>query len=160
MEKAMQMGLGRIETAESWYPKPDEASDEHPATWVPLHHWNVRAGEVYVPPKPEHLAMKGFHKLTRLKAKIVHGRWLVECPHCRSAQVASVTDKRFLCIECHNALFDGEWVGVEWPSEKTRLQIEAVLLARPYAENRNWEYPETVKMLKNENLENGVPESI
>jgi hypothetical protein len=54
---------------------------------------------------------------------------------------------------------NGDWFKVSWPTEKQRLQIEAVLLARPFIENRNWEYPETVKDLKAENREHGLPET-
>jgi hypothetical protein len=159
MDNAMVTTGGRIETAETWYPLPPDGSVEEPATWVPLHRWRVRAGEDYEPPQREHLAKKGVHKDNEIKAFVRHGRWLVECPHCHSCQVASVTDKRFLCIECHNVLVNGDWFKVSWPTEKQRLQIEAVLLARPFIENRNWEYPETVKDLKAENREHGLPET-
>ncbi len=160
MERGIQLGLGRIETAETWYEKPEEAKVEFPATWVPLTGWRLRAQSMYVPPTHGELHARGTWSHAYIAAFVSHGRWMAECPHCHSAQVASVTDKRFMCIECGNVAFEHQWLEVRWPSEKTRQQIEAALLVRPREENRNWVPSEKVKDLKKENIDHELPESL
>lgn len=45
------------------------------------------------------------------------GRWVVDCPFCRSAQVASETDHRYLCADadCLNGAVDGAYIRTLWP---------------------------------------------
>ena len=83
-------------------------------------------------------------------ASVNHGRWLVRCPWCPSAQHASREDHRFMCVECENAAVGGRWVKVVWPEEARK--IEAVLLRRP-KRYRNWNPGEAVVKLERENAE-------
>jgi hypothetical protein len=85
-----------------------------------------------------------------VEARVEHGRWLVDCPvdGCAGAQLASDSDRRFVCVECAAGPFE-----VEWPLD--RDEIEAALNVRP-APNRNWLPGETVADLLAENAERGV----
>jgi ribosomal protein L37AE/L43A len=76
------------------------------------------------------------------------GRWIVECPDCRGAQLASVADPRFMCNCCGNVQIGGVYRPVVWP--KAREQVEGLLADRP-RENQNWRPGETVKQLRAEN---------
>lgn len=77
-----------------------------------------------------------------------HGRWVVECPDCRGAQLASPSDPRFMCNCCGNVAAGGAWRPVIWP--KNRDAIEEQLAARP-PENRNWSPGESLAQLRREN---------
>lgn len=85
-----------------------------------------------------------------LTVSVNHGRWIVECP-CGSAQLASLTDKRFFCVECGNLWAEGMWARVEWPDEPGA--IEEVLEKRPFPKNRNWYPSETIEQLREETTE-------
>lgn len=78
-----------------------------------------------------------------------HGRWVVNCPDCHGAQLASVSDHRFMCFDCGNAGNDGCYRPVIWP--KNHAKIAALLDARPDVTLRNWSPPETVTDLRHEN---------
>lgn len=82
-------------------------------------------------------------------AYVNHGRWVVDCPFCGSAQHAAKTDHRFLCSECGNAEARGAWLPVRWPRDAKK--IEQVLDERPREANRNWRPPEKLSVLKSEN---------
>jgi len=82
-----------------------------------------------------------------------HGRWLVECPFCPSAQVASVSDRRFFCVDCGNAAVGGRFIKVVWPTDLTEL--DDVLGRRP-PENANWRSDESLTHIRNENAEHGL----
>jgi hypothetical protein len=69
-----------------------------------------------------------------------HGRWIVECPDCRGAQIAS-RDLAFLCCVCANAAVGGLWRPVVWPEDVA--EIDEVLAWRPTA-NQNWQPGESV----------------
>jgi hypothetical protein len=86
-----------------------------------------------------------------------HGRWIVDCPFCLGAQLASPTDRRFLCADCGNVNISGKWLRVVWPANPEA--IEAVLLARPL-ENRNWDSGESIADLRRENAEHDIPEMV
>lgn len=91
-------------------------------------------------------------------ARVNHGRWVVDCPWCAGAQVASRTDRRFLCADCFNSTVQGRMVPVDWPAE--HAEIEAELGRRPHAENQNWLPGETVGDLRAERTaaeKQGVP---
>lgn len=83
-----------------------------------------------------------------IEARVDDGRWVVDCPDpdCTSAQIASDTDPRFVCVRCAFGPFT-----VVFP--KDRPAIEQTLLARPVPETRNWLPNETVGDLKRENDE-------
>ena len=80
-----------------------------------------------------------------------HGRWVVNCPRCNSAQLAYASDPRFLCAECHNGGVG--WLTVEWPERVA--DIERALMRRP-TENRNWQPGETPAALLAENRLHGI----
>ena len=86
-------------------------------------------------------------KLTRLGkldeteqafAYVNHGRWVVGCPFCTSAQLAARTDRRFLCAQCMNVQVGGAAVVVVWPSDSAVAKAERALSKRPI-ENQNWD---------------------
>lgn len=88
-------------------------------------------------------------------ARVEDGRWIAECPFCASAQVVSPLDPRYLCAGpdgCANANVRGAYASVIFPSEKTRDQLEAVLLERPDRLTRNWMPRESVSDLVAENV--------
>jgi len=94
-------------------------------------------------------------------ARINHGRWLVDCGGCNSAQVVDLDQPVFMCVECGNAANDGKWLQVTVP--RNRNAIETELLKRPWngrnpaeAVNRNWEPGETVATLRQENTDHGI----
>ena len=80
-----------------------------------------------------------------------HGRWITNCLWCNSAQEASRNDRLFYCAKCQNEPIGNATVRVEWPDEPDA--IEALLLERPFRENRNWEPHESVADLGRENTE-------
>lgn len=84
-----------------------------------------------------------------------HGRWMAQCPFCKSAQVAFEADRRFLCAECGNGESGGKALPVVWPDDRARLRIEAALAPRP-RDNRNWVPGETASQLEAENRLHGV----
>lgn len=77
-----------------------------------------------------------------------HARWVVECPDCHGAQLASPSDRRFMCDTCGNASVGGKWRPVTWPTDQDA--IAAILADRP-AENQNWQPGESIKALRAEN---------
>lgn len=88
-------------------------------------------------------------------ARVDLGRWIVDCPWCKSAQHASKEDHRFFCVECGNAEVKGAWVPVHWPEEWR--DIEKVLERRPDKGNQWWTpVKETLADLRAENKEHGV----
>lgn len=93
-----------------------------------------------------------------IAARIHRNMWIVDCPDCRSAEVAWIGEGLFMCSECFNGAVGGKWRRVVFP--KNRLQVEAVLKARPMPATRNWSPGETVTGLKRENREHGLPEEV
>lgn len=87
---------------------------------------------------------------TRGVATVNHGRWLVECPWCSSASMASRDDHRFFCTACGND-GTGKWIVVDWPANAQ--QAEIVLADRPSIEARSFDpRVEDVGTLIGENL--------
>lgn len=82
-------------------------------------------------------------------------RWVVDCPDCGGAQIASRADRRFMCNECANIAIGGLWRPVVWPSSTVEQGIEKALAPRP-PRNAHWLPGETVADLVAENAENGV----
>ncbi len=96
------------------------------------------------------------HPLHRfIPAEINHGRWIVNCPEpgCRGASLADPARPIFMCPSCWNATHGHYWLQVEFPTE--REAIEAELLARPLAANRNWVPGESVEQLRRDNAAHG-----
>lgn len=90
-------------------------------------------------------------------AYVNHGRWIVGCPFCNSAQLAAKTDRRYFCAGeggCGNAQVGGAFVNVVWPKDADAIEAELVKRADP--NTRNWTPGETVKDLNHENVEHGV----
>jgi hypothetical protein len=85
-------------------------------------------------------------------ARINHGRWIADCPHCSGALVVSRTDPYFWCPACRMA--QSGWQAVKFPGEAD--EIEAVLMKRPDKRTRNWYPGETVEALERENAEHGI----
>lgn len=82
-----------------------------------------------------------------------HGRWLVECPFCPSAQVASAADRRFFCTDCGNAAVGGAFLATVWPADLSELDEE---LGKRPRENGNWRPHETLKLIREENAAHRV----
>ena len=78
-------------------------------------------------------------------ARVNYGRWIADCPDCAGAELVE-PGKLFSCRSC-----GAEPRRVVFPDE--RGEIEELLLARPMAENRNWEPGETLADLRRENEE-------
>lgn len=73
-----------------------------------------------------------------IPVEVNQGRWIVKCPYCPGAQLASREDPRFFCVDCLHEpepRARGKWLKIEWPTDVE--QIEAALERRPDA-NRNW----------------------
>lgn len=79
-----------------------------------------------------------------------HGRWIVDCPDCRSAQLACPADHRFMCSECANGAIDGKWRPVIWP--KDAADLAELLDERLEVELRSWEPHETAEDLRQQNV--------
>lgn len=88
-------------------------------------------------------------------AEVNHGRWIVRCPFCTSAQFASKTDHRFFCVDCLNDRGGRAWVSVLWPDVQTIVAIERALLARPEIDFMNWRSTMAVDALLAENRRGG-----
>lgn len=86
-------------------------------------------------------------------AIVRQSRWVVLCPWCPSAALASTEDHRFFCVSCGSAPVGGKWINVEWPDYLE--QIEASLALRADPTTRNWELGERVGNLAIENAEHG-----
>lgn len=115
------MDTDHIRTAETVYTAPPGYA---PADWaaIPPAERCMRRdpGAMRVPPPKSNAVRVG----SRVYARLNHGRWLVECLSCPSAQITSPDDPRFYCIECGNA-GTGMWFAVVWPDADVRKAIES-----------------------------------
>lgn len=91
-----------------------------------------------------------------VKAHVNHNRWIVQCPFCSSAELASKVHRMFWCAECQMRSNDGCALNVIFPAPRTMAEIETVLLMRENIDNRNWFPHETVAQLARENLDHGA----
>lgn len=96
----------------------------------------------------------------KVRARILYGRWLVDCPVCRGANDVDPAEAVYLCSSCYwpgifrpDRIVPAHFAAVEFPGE--RAEIERLLLKRPYIRNRNWNPGETIADLVLQNLENG-----
>lgn len=81
---------------------------------------------------------RSIHPGVKAFVMIRQGRWVVPCPFagCNGAQLASVWDRRFLCVDCLNRAVASRWIAVEWPIDP--VAVERWLWQRPpYA--KNWD---------------------
>lgn len=118
-----------------------------PHLWPAYLYSNISRRGFYAPPQ-------GTRAEPAVYARVNHGRWLTACPFCASQQHASPSDQWFYCAHCHNEAVGSASVPVVWPNDAAA--IEALLLGRPFRENRNWEPGESVEDLGRENVEHGV----
>lgn len=122
----------------------------------PLHAHGVRSGEEYLAKQRHHLGelrqaypaytwREPWTAIARPQAFISGGRWVVMCG-CGNAPSADVEWTLAACFECGAIYY-----AFDVPTD--RLEIEALLLARPEMRTRNWRPPETVAFLAAENVE-------
>ena len=118
----------------------------------------IRVKNMHIPPIKE----VKVGKLKPLKARINHGRWIVDCPICNSAEYVFEGKHLLLCQNCMN---DGTDLFREVTLPANIDKIEAILnkrqakeyiAGRPNYPNRNWEPGQTLDDLEKENKENGV----
>lgn len=81
-----------------------------------------------------------------LKARVNHGRWLVDC-ECNGAELAW-DEGVFMCLSCFNAGHEHKYRTAIFP--RNRKAIELLLMGRP-VENRNWYPGESLAQLRAEN---------
>lgn len=126
-----------------------------------------RAALVVARIPPDIVSKKRTNKTVMVNARIDHGRWIVECPFrnpaedyepCKAAQMACVTDPRFLCHMCVNAEVGGAFIPVIFPNESTMESIERELKKRPHRSLRHWlpDIGETVETIILENRKIGI----
>lgn len=89
-------------------------------------------------------------------AKIVRNQWVADCGECQGSIIIE-PGQPFMCIECLNTSNGHYARPILWPDDRSRLQIESILLGRYQYINRNWEPGETIEMLIAENIEHGQP---
>lgn len=89
-----------------------------------------------------------------IPAHINHNRWIVSCPLCSGAMLASKSDPIFWCVNCENQANKGHPMAVVFP-KRTGL-IEWILMKRPDPATRNWKSPESIDDLIRENKRHGV----
>lgn len=88
-----------------------------------------------------------------LKARVDHGRWIVDCPDCKGAECVTLDDPVFMCLSCGNEAIEGKLYKVKFPPSAKRSKVEALLVERPlYAQN--WRPEESINQLKKENAKN------
>lgn len=96
--------------------------------------------------------LTGFDRRIMAHCRLNHGRWIVNCPFCASAELAW-SEGPFLCHECGNASAGGKLIEALWPPN--REAIEKLVGARPRI-NQNWEPGESEEMLEADNISHGV----
>lgn len=95
-----------------------------------------------------------------VRARVLYGRWMVDCPRCNGANDVDPHEPVFLCSSClwpgvfrGGAYVPPHFAHVEFP--ENREAVEAVLVKRPGIENRNWYPGETIEQLEEENRQLG-----
>jgi hypothetical protein len=97
----------------------------------------------------------------KVRARVLYGRWMVDCPACRGANDVIPDEPIYLCSSCG-------WPGVFRPGAEyvpahfaqvlfpaDRAEIERILLKRKLIRNRNWSPGETIEKLAEENQGHG-----
>ena len=79
-------------------------------------------------------------------ARINHGRWLADCPHCNGAALTHPSWRLAGCSECGCLM-----VNVQFPNNYSA--IEAALLRRPIRSTQNWTITENLTDIVRENHE-------
>jgi len=113
-----------------------------PAEWTPPQRCVWRSAKALPDNKRwEVVQDRSLHPDMRAFAVVRQGRWLVLCPFpgCNGAQLASLWDRRFFCVDCLNRAVNGRWVEVVWPDG---VAVERWLHQRP-VHAKNWDPGET-----------------
>lgn len=104
------------------------------------------------------LLMAGEHFSTKdslvrgppLEARVDHGRWIVDCPHCKGAECVTLDDPVFLCLSCGNEAVGGKLYRVKFPPPARRRKLEALLAERPLF-GQNWDPSISLTRVRTEN---------
>ena len=120
--------------------------EAEPASWTAPQRCVWRSSTLPIEKRIEIISDRSIVLGTKAFASINAGRWIVNCPFpgCRSAQLASVLDRRFFCVECNSSAVGGKWVEVEWPNSPEG--VEQWVVHRP-AEAQHWLPGETRAMI-------------
>jgi hypothetical protein len=125
----------------------------------------ARAALVIARIPPQAVSRKPLNRSVKTTARIDHSRWVVDCPFndptqdyepCNAAQMACLTDPRFLCHQCLNAEVGGAFIAVEFPPSSTIDAIEREVAKRPHRSLRHWLPGETVEDIIEENRAAGI----
>lgn len=125
--------------------------DRSPVTELVARAWPHQKAP-YRPPE-------GIARSPRAVAEVNHGRWVIRCPFCPGAMLASREDRRFFCVDCLHAgtQAEGKWLAVRWPSDAELEKGERLLATREVPMTRNWDPArESVADLDAENRARGV----
>lgn len=100
-----------------------------------------------------------------LVAEVNRGIWIARC-HCRKRRTAEHPEAPggvvwfdfpyIWCSRCENAECSGAWRPIRLIAP--REVVEAILLARPDPDTRNWVAGESVEKLRRENRAHGLPD--
>lgn len=90
-----------------------------------------------------------------IEAIVNAGRWMALCDQCMSGRLVR-PDRGFWCAGCGNEAHGGVERPLVWPDADTMAAIEQILGVRP-KRNRNWQPPETVEFLADENAQRDLP---
>lgn len=93
-----------------------------------------------------------------IMARVNHNRWIADCPDCNGAEFVFLDELHFWCANCQNASVGHKWRRVKLP--ENRADIEAILLARPLPDNRNWSVDDDLNAMRQENLDHGLPAEV
>lgn len=118
---------------------PDGADPARPSTWWPAE----MARRTGTP-----LALPAGELGVSVEASVNWGRWVADCPMCRTAQTVDPDDPRMWCPICRPP----GWATVAFPA---RWRDIASLLADRLPANRNWSPWETLDQLEAENRAGG-----
>lgn len=110
--------------------------------------WNlghVKDGQVVMPAPPPATDLAD---ALPLLARVDHGRWLVDCDTCKSAEAIWYDAPMMFCRSCRNPSTHGMWRKVALPKE--RNDIIAILNLRP-TQHQNWSPGDTLEELRADN---------
>lgn len=86
----------------------------------------------------------------KARARVDHGRWLVDCIFCPNAVMLDPEDPRTFCLSCFNAKGGYGWVWVEVPDADERAAIEKVLEDGRDEHLQSWSPGQTLDQLREE----------
>lgn len=118
-----------LQTAETRDAHPSVAGVP-PAAWAATRFWPHRT-HPFTPPTGVAVGPDA-----AVHVLVNQGRWVIECPDCPSAQVASHTDRRFFCVDCENRAVAGLWRPVLWPDDPAT--VEQLMAGFVEEKRRNW----------------------